>query len=362
MTLARTKNEKLGKVRKSSTKRTGDINEAANLFAERLQLPPDSLRVYARLWQLETWLREMVYVELKSASGPTWADGLEGFKNSKEKDKRLIHMATPQESPLAYKTLGELCDIMKDHRNWALFETYFPPKSLVEAKLMELFQVRHRVAHFRRPHRDDLGRVEQFLRDIDQPFWRFTTSYNRNYPITPASTDLVAERFIEDDQYPWMEVSTQTWTRLGRKDLRARFWLTIERTIRPWVDKASLGNPIGPAPGVLYDIEFRALDQGMIDYDRVLSRTKHLHHRCVHIILNNPCNLLRLTFPSVLPVDEIIETVSEFREQVLRSIGLLRQHDDEAERIAAKWPEYVLSPSNPLAFLCPDMPCTFFGA
>jgi hypothetical protein len=357
------KTEKFAKVRKPRTKRTGDFNEAAKIFAEKFQMSPDSLRAYARLWQLETWLREMVYVELKSAHGPTWSNSIAAFENAKSKDKRLIHMATPQESPLAYKSLGELNDIIKDSRNWPLFATYYPPKHLLEAKLTELFQVRHRVAHFRRPHGDDLGRVEQFLRDIDQSFWRFTTSYNQNHPIVPVNSDIVAERFIEDDQYPWTEVSPNKWARLGRKDAHARFWLTIERTIRPWVDKRSLSDPIAPAAGVLYDVEFQALDHATIDYDKVLSRTKHLHQRCVHIILDAQFTVLRLTLPSITRTEDIIDTISEFREQVLRGMtGLPRQHDDRVEKLAAKWPEYILPPSNPLAFLCPDMPCSFFGA
>ena len=31
-----------------------------------------------------------------------------------------------------------------------------------------------------------------------------------------------------------------------------------------------------------------------------------------------------------------------------------------ADRLAEEWPEYVLGPSNPMTFLCPDMPCSFF--
>ncbi len=72
--------------------------------------------------------------------------------------------------------------------------------------------------------------------------------------------------------------------------------------------------------------------------------------------------LLFATLPSVLPVQQIMETVDEFREQVVRALSLARECGDRAERIAAQWPEYVLPPSNPLAILYPDMPCTFFNA
>ena len=45
-------------------------------------------------------------------------------------------------------------------------------------------------------HRDDLSRVEQLLRDVDQGFWSFCTSYNSRLPILPHSNDKLAEHFL----------------------------------------------------------------------------------------------------------------------------------------------------------------------
>lgn len=36
------------------------------------EIEEESLIVYARLWQLESWLREMIYVELKAKKGKNW--------------------------------------------------------------------------------------------------------------------------------------------------------------------------------------------------------------------------------------------------------------------------------------------------
>jgi hypothetical protein len=41
-------------------------------------VPPQALAFYGRWWQLETWLREMVYVELRSRYGLRWTDYLQG--------------------------------------------------------------------------------------------------------------------------------------------------------------------------------------------------------------------------------------------------------------------------------------------
>jgi hypothetical protein len=41
-------------------------------------VPGVALAFYGRWWQLETWLREVVYVELRSKYGPRWTENLEG--------------------------------------------------------------------------------------------------------------------------------------------------------------------------------------------------------------------------------------------------------------------------------------------
>jgi hypothetical protein len=341
-----------------------DIEKAANLLQEYYGVSAQGVSIYARLWQLETWLREMVYVELKSARGADWAASLKPVDDKLLKDKRLIHMATPQRGPLGYLTLGELWEVISSATNWPLFQCYFPPKHLVEAKLTtELLQIRHRVAHCRTPHTDDLARVEQFLRDIDQSFWKFTTSYNDEHQITPSNSDPVAAVFIDYDQYPWVEVESNTWTRLGRKQMDARYTITVALTVRPWVDKSSLQSPIAPNPGVLYDINFQALGPSSLNYEEILGRTKRLHDRCIHLVLDEVGQSVRLTFPSVLPAEKIIETVELFRKNVLRAVRSSAQlPKDLGNIIASRWPEYVIGPSNPLTFLCPDMPCKFFPA
>jgi hypothetical protein len=63
-------------------------------------LPQQVLETYARLWQLETWLRQLVYVQLRAKSGDAWEGHVNRALNSKTNDRRLTHMPTPDESPL----------------------------------------------------------------------------------------------------------------------------------------------------------------------------------------------------------------------------------------------------------------------
>lgn len=98
-------------------------------------------------------------------------------------------MATPEEDPLSYTQLSGLRQIIR--QEWHLFAPYLPPRNKWEAKVEEVEQIRHRVAHFRAGHADDLSRVIQLLRDIAQGLWRFCTSYNDPQPVLPPSDDPV---------------------------------------------------------------------------------------------------------------------------------------------------------------------------
>src|SRR6185436_16762986 len=69
-----------------------------------------SSRLLSFLWQLEVWLREMVYVELR-ARDADWQQPIKKVvqnwpPRSLDSDKRLTHMATRHEGAISYLTLG----------------------------------------------------------------------------------------------------------------------------------------------------------------------------------------------------------------------------------------------------------------
>jgi hypothetical protein len=122
------------------------------------ELPKRVIATYARLWQLETWLRQMVYIELRAAFGNSWAQQVAGGPTrSLSADLRLTHMPTPEQNPISYVTFSGLQKTIENH--WTCFATYLPPQNLWTAKLEEVSQIRNRVAHFRVGHNDDLERV-----------------------------------------------------------------------------------------------------------------------------------------------------------------------------------------------------------
>jgi hypothetical protein len=175
-------------------------------FWEYEAVPPPAVRLFRMSWQLEAWLRQIVYVELRAADS-NWERriaNLPKVDRFKERDKSLHHMATPHQSRLLYLTLNDLWGLISDDDNWELFEHYFPPKDNVIARIYEIMAIRNRVAHSREPHTNDIARMELFLRDLEPGIRRFCVRYN----VTdhPVRRDGVAERLEAE----WQRIGHNT--------------------------------------------------------------------------------------------------------------------------------------------------------
>jgi hypothetical protein len=334
-----------------------DQSERVETVDEVPEVPKRALSTYARLWQFETWLRRMVYVELRALCGNNWNTDMPQSANSFESDKRLVHMPTPEMNALSYAPLSVLKKAIEN--NWRVFEPYLPPDNIWKAKLEEISQIRHRVAHFRVGHEDDLRRVQQLLRDLDRGFWRFCTSYNASRPALPPSDDPVVSQFLNLDPFPWTEVEEKRFARVGIADPSLILAVTVEGLQRPWAEYVS---SFAAAPGYFYDINIHARDGRVFDYASFLSGTKGVHNDLTHLCLSNMDNHVRLTLPCVLGKDRVIEIIEACLETGGYTVSRGHYRQGQAQRIADQWPEYVLGPDNPLTFLTPDMECSFFGA
>ncbi|TPK82543.1 hypothetical protein FJ936_23905 [Mesorhizobium sp. B2-4-13] len=338
-------------------------------------MPSGRLDCYTLLWQLELWLREIVYLELKTRYGSAWASHIvvqsgkrsrqikkglsEAGARSQLADSRLTHMPTRERNPLSYITFDTLLKTVSRH--WRLFAPYLPVLSIWKARMEEVSQIRNRVAHFRNGHPGDLQRVGQVLNDIDKGVWVFVTSYNNPHPIYPPRRDKVAKQFIELDPFPWSATGDNGIIRLGIAPRDMRIGVTVEVLRRPWL-RAKFVGQVASKYGYLYDVQITARQGRVFNYRRFLEGTKRDHDICCHIVLDAMSNGIRLTIPSVTGATAIVEGLSRFIAAAERT--LLPSVSSIAGNVAAivsEWPEYVLAPDNPLAFLSPDMPCRMTG-
>ena len=236
-------------------------------FEPIADVPIQMVNMYARLWQFETWLRTMIYVELRALLGDDWAQKLKINPKSFEADKSLTHMPTQEMNALSYTQLRELLGLIGDY--WDCFSSYLPPQQLWTSKLIEIAQIRHRTAHFRVGHPDDLARLKQLLRDIDKGFWKFCTSYNSSSPILPQNRDAITEHFLPLDPLPWVEIEPNSFAKVGFRDKSVPVALTVELQRRPWAQHGFAENP----SGYLYDFHFFAQDRRGFDLTYLLKAT-----------------------------------------------------------------------------------------
>jgi hypothetical protein len=343
--------EMRGEIGRPMTK-AEDQNSIGN---EVPDVPKRVLTTYSRLWQLETWLRRMVYVELRALSGDDWSQGLPASSTSFAADKRLTHMPTPEMNALSYAQLSKLQDLIAKH--WDCFALYLPPQDIWTAKLAEVSQIRHRVAHFRAGHADDHQRVLQLLRDIDNGFWRFCTSYNDAQPVLPASDDSVVSQFLPYDPFPWTEVREKRWARIGVADPSLVIAVTVEVLRRPW---AAWSQQVDGKAGHIYDVRLMARDRR---YPTFLQSTRAFHSHLTHLCLDSSENMVRLTIPALLGSAKVIEIVDRALDVARHVVDRSRNPiAPTAEDLSDEWPEFVLGPAHPLSFLTPEMKCTFFNA
>jgi hypothetical protein len=348
---------------------------------EKFELPNEvsegTVRTFVRLYQFETWLRELVYVELKANFGNEWWDVAEGLlrqtggggipaSKSLARDKKHPHMATPETDPIWFLSFDSLLKIVFHKRVWRYFCPFLTTKALLRAKFAEIAPIRNRVAHCRALHKTDLDRVETLMRDLDEGFWRFCTQYNHTLWVNGnPDAHPVATLFAD-------------WTRSYQP---ARTSVLVDLKYGLMSNGARLERRRPRRRGVVYHaVIYQTPDsRRYFDYPRILQWTRGQHQHVIHMILDSFQSMLRVTLPGMLEPQLIMEMIEQFHSACANSYTIIPIAPRQAsasksdpmedfkrtmrpfEMIAAEWPHYVVPPSNPLAFLDPDCPCSFFS-
>jgi len=302
-------------------------------------------------WQLENWLRTMVYVELR-ANRVNWEELIkENFKDrplySQVKDKELNHMATHHVMALSYLTFGELWKIISSKDNWALFEPYFPPEANTATKIEEIKTIRNRVAHFREPHQNDEARFTLFLQDLEAGLRSFCNRYTTNVHL---ESDLVSKRL------------ENVWEQVG-------YGYELYRPDRNWLYAPGhhRANPLmhatlevaahkrhksGSAEGVIYGLEISPGLSKHLNVLDFLSCTRGLHSELIHVIVKSD-DQVAVTIPAIHGPDKVVELIEAFLSAGINSSRAVRSSTFELCR--KEWPEYILWPDHLLSFYDREM-------
>lgn len=212
-------------------------------------MSPVVTALYGRWWQLETWLRSLIYVELRAAFGSSWANKLpEVSEKRQDKEQTIRHMATPDaQARLAYTDVSTLFSIID--KDWELFEASLITKNSWMGRVEELSHVRNRIGHCRRPHTDDLVRLEQMLRDLEGGAFHALSAFNRQRPLEVDRNEPLVKSWVNGEH----EVASRL---LEHADCQYETSFTIRWSCRPWAEKLPAKASISGTKGYLWHAQW----------------------------------------------------------------------------------------------------------
>lgn len=317
-------------------------------------VPAEALAFYGRWWELETWLREVVYVELHAKYGRVWTEHLRGRAPSRAAgDAANAYMASADAGELlAYADVADLFALIEDQ--WDLLQPLLPPLRRWQGAADELRELRNRNAHCRRPHRDDLARVEQVLRDLEEGAWRFYASYLNTWSIFD-SDDALARAWVRGDH--------ETAARLlHHADQQYDVRIRIGYSVRPWATSPER-NAISGTPGVLWHARWwvGSRDLNVVDLWNEISRHSLVRDLVVHVLVDP--GEVTATFAAVNDPGEIADAIGFIFDGILTESHALGSPlpDDWTERWtrgAGQLPRRV-QVSSPLTLVDPHNPRAF---
>lgn len=301
-------------------------------------MPPTPLNVYARWWQLETYLREMVYTELRAAYGLGWLEHL-GQRTTVRaaRDRVNAYMASADsEELLTYADVTGLFDLIASERR--LFDPLLPPQSRWQGYAEELAAIRNRIAHCRRPHPDDLGRVEQALRNLEPGARSFYSAYCDASPISPKSGDPLARA--------WVAQRHDAAARLvehRRRKYGVQF--RLEYSVRPWAPKSADRNSPSAAEGILWHAKWVLAEE--VEPVYIWGKLNaELRELLVHLIFSGVS--VEATFSAADPHAQIADAIGTLFDRLVPAAQVSRrrpetdfeelqqQHRADSERLPVK--------------------------
>ncbi|SMO84612.1 hypothetical protein SAMN06273567_105234 [Geodermatophilus aquaeductus] len=318
-------------------------------------MPRRSLELYARWWQLETWLRDLAYVELRALRGVSWIDALKTATGRQAQDAAFTHMSSADtDNPLAYLDYRQLVSLIDDHWDqcgYALIE-----RQAWAGRQIELARIRHRIGHVRSAHRDDLGRLEQTLRDLERGRFISYASYNRRQVPDPSEhADPVTTGWVRR-RHP----TAQRLIAHAQRQYETRLRIGISK--RPC---ARWPQDLADAPGLLWHADFymreRTIDLRRLWHDSAVADIQPL---LVHLLADNPWHV-GFTFTAVDDAQAVSDAVGAAFDAVLLCSGVGLRDDDQWTRWRhrASDLDYRVAAAGPWTTIDENtVPVSLFGA
>jgi Swt1-like HEPN len=323
------------------------------------RVPSAALAVQARWWQLETWLRFLVYLELRAQFGSRWVTLLPTSSETRaEQDAENAYMPSDASNPLAYLDASKLFDLIGNHEVWHLVAYALQKQNRWDGSTDELLAIRNRIAHVRRPNADDLGRVEQALRDLEPGARRALESFNNQAWMPEDPQDPLAVAWVAGDHKDARRL-------LAHAERRYDVAFQLEYSIRPWADIPP-DAPVSGRSGVLFHASWNLRD-GAIVPPKAFWEDKGLdidHVRDLIVFTSHADHAqITVTFSGA-------DDASKIADAIGRCFDLVLRHRDPRPT-ATKGRRWLLNAQNldwrfqvetPILVATEDQPFSIFGA
>jgi hypothetical protein len=276
-------------------------------------VPPLSSALYGRWWQLESWLRTLLYVELRAKLGSAWVDALPKLSETRrQSENEFQYMATPDaQNRLAYADASALFKMILEH--WELFENSLLSKNVWSGRTEELLAIRNRIGHCRRPHSDDLIRLEQTLRDLERGALAAITSFNDQRSAMESWKDAVANG--------WVREQHETAIRLikhAERQYDTTFQLEYSR--RPWAPLLVQPDTISGVAGYIWHASWYFRGGRSFNLDSFW-RDIEPHHDLIFLVCADSPSSISVSFSAMDNDKAIADAIGDCFDAALYSIG-----------------------------------------
>jgi hypothetical protein len=286
-------------------------------------MPAAASALYSRWWQLETWLRSLVYLELRSEKGSAWADALPTTSaDRQQKEEEYRYMRTPDaQDQLAYLDAGPLLQLTLDQ--WSLFRLYLPAQKIWAGRIEELKAIRNRIGHCRRPHGDDLDRLEQTLRDLEGGAFRATSSFNDQSQPNREWSDVLVRDWIHEEH------SSAHLIEHARRQYDTNFRLTLSR--RPWAAPLAPNEvQLGCRPGYVWHACWYFRGGRSFNLSKFW-RDLQFHKSLIMLVCADRSSSLQVSFSALEDQKQISDVIGMSFNAALSNIGHKPCEDDYLE-------------------------------
>ena len=240
--------------------------------------------------------------------GARWTEHLRGTAPKRARsDEANAYMASSDAGELlAYADVSDLFQLIEDQ--WELFAQLLPPRPRWAGASDELKELRNRNAHCRRPHKDDLGRIEQMLRDLESGAWRFYVSYLDTRMIHKSRDPLSRS---------WVAGRHQTAARLlkhAERQYETRFRLSY--SVRPWANRPD-ENAISGSEGVLWHAHWSIAGRivNVVDLWTEIEKNPAHRDRVIHLLFG--LGSVTATFAAVDDADATADAIGHIFDEIL---------------------------------------------